>query len=376
MKRVLHIQMTKSIGGIAAVQRNLLNHIDRSRYLFDFVTTYPDAALIPYVEPLGANIFTLPPERTVISYCVALYRLVKRERYEIVHIHKNACANPMALMVCKLAGVKYIIVHAHNTGSISGKGADCLHYLFRPLFGVLANGRIACGKEAGYWMFGNKRPFSVLKNGIDLSAYTFRQNVRDRVRKELGVEDKLVIGHVGNYIPQKNHRFVIDILEEILKLCPEVVLLLVGRGEAMETMKAYAQGKGLSEHVRFLGARTDVAELYQGMDVFLFPSLHEGFPVVGVEAQTAGLPCAFSDAITEDVVLTKTAVRIPLTLPAKQWAEQVLALTKTAKRVESAAQMLQSDFSAEKMAQALEEIYEKGLPVCPNTSSKNRRNHR
>lgn len=358
MIRVLHMQMTKSIGGIAAVQRELLNGMDRGRFQMDFVTTYPDAALIPYAEAMGAKVFRLPREKTVLSYCRELYRLLKQERYDIVHIHKNACADPLACIVSRLAGVGKVLVHSHNTGSINGKWGNVLHYLFRPIVCKLAHGKIACGREAGRWMFGKKKPFRVVYNGIDLSKYAFREPVRRQVRKQLGVQDQLVVGHVGNFIPQKNHRFIIDIMAELIKICPDAVLLIVGRGETMETIKDYAQSKGIKEYVRFLGARADVAELYQGMDVFLFPSLHEGFPVVGIEAQTAGLPCVFSDAVTEEVVLTKRAVRLPLRLPASQWARKITELAGTVKRTEAADKMLKSSFSTENMARNMEKIYE------------------
>ena len=117
-KKILHLSLTKSIGGIASFQRNLLNHTDNNAVVFEFVTTYQDSALLPFLKEQNVKVHRLPAQKTVLPYCFALYKLLKTEKYDAVHIHKNSCANPMAFFVCSMAGVKQIIAHSHNTASV------------------------------------------------------------------------------------------------------------------------------------------------------------------------------------------------------------------------------------------------------------------
>lgn len=357
MKRVLHIQMTKSMGGIATVQKNLHTYIDREKYSFDFVTTYSDSALIPYAESLGARVFVLPPQKTVILYCIALYKLLKKENYDIIHIHKNSTANPMACIVAKLAGAKKIIMHSHNTGAISGKYADISHYIFRPLIRRIADKKVACSHEAGEWMFKNDSDVNVIYNGIDIEKYSFNPQIREDVREKISLSDKFVIGHVGNFILQKNHRFMIDVLERLIRIRPETVLLFIGRGPLMEDIKQYAESKNVSEHVRFMGTRDDVAQLYQAMDVFLFPSSYEGFGIAAVEAQSAGVPCVFSDVIIKDIIVIEKAVSLSLKTSVDEWAKTIIEISKEPQREENSIKMINSKFSAKQMAREMEKIY-------------------
>jgi glycosyltransferase involved in cell wall biosynthesis len=162
---------------------------------------------------------------------------------------------------------------------------------------------------------------------------------------------------VGNYIPQKNHKFIIDIFAQIAKSKPNSALLLVGRGEKMPEFENYARQKGLADKVHFLGSRTDANELYQAMDVFLFPSLHEGLPIAGVEAQAAGLCCFFSENVTQDIILNSNSTRLPLSFSAEKWAEIILEKSSNFNRCDVSDDIAKSGYSAEKTAKSMEEIY-------------------
>lgn len=361
-KKILHLSMTKSIGGIASFQKNLFDHIDRDSYTFEFVTTYRDAALISYFEEHGVKVHRLPPQKRVIKYCRALYRLLKQENYDAVHIHKNSCANPMAFVVCAKAGVLKIIAHSHNTASVGGRLADLFHYVFRPLVRRLSHVRLACSEQAADWLYGKKHtkdyPAEIIKNGIEIARFTYNIEIRDETRREFGWEDRIVFGHVGNYIPQKNHSFMIDVLAETLKSDPRVVLALIGRGDAMKDVKAYAEQKGVSDSVFFLGSRKDVERFYQAMDLFLFPSIHEGLPIAGVEAQAADLPCLFSDAITDEILLTDRAVVMPLSSDAASWAERALALAAAGAERKDVSDILNAaGYDAVNTAKRMEKVY-------------------
>ncbi len=362
-KKVLHVSLTKSIGGIASFQRNLLNNIDKNAILFEFVTTYPNSALIPFLKENNIKIHRLPPQKTVLPYCLSLYKLLKTEKYDAVHIHKNSCANPMAFIICYIAGVKQIIAHSHNTASVGGKIADMFHYLFRPLIRKISSVKLACSAAAAVWLYGekyskNNDAIQIIKNGIDTDLFSYSEKVRSEVRTEFGWDNKLVLGHVGNFIPQKNHFFMVDIIAEVIKKEKNAVILFLGRGDAINSIREYAIKKGVSEHIEFMGSRSDIARFYQAMDLFLFPSLHEGLPIAGVEAQCTGLPCLFSDTVTSEIIITNRAVSMPLDSGASEWAKKAVSLAKTYGRKNVADKIAVSGYDAADMGKRMERIYE------------------
>lgn len=359
-KKILHLSLTKSIGGIASFQRNLLNHTDNNAVVFEFVTTYQDSALLPFLKEKNVKVHRLPAQKTVLPYCFALYKLLKTEKYDAVHIHKNSCANPMAFFVCSMAGVKQIIAHSHNTASVGGKIADVFHFLFRPFVRKISNVKLACSPEAAMWLYGEKylNTVQIVKNGIDTALFSYNEKVRHEVRVEFGWDNKLVFGHVGNFIPQKNHYFMVDILSEAVKSEENVIILFLGRGDAIESVREYARKKGVSEHIEFMGSRTDIARFYQAMDLFLFPSFHEGLPIAGVEAQAADLPCLFSDAITNEILLTDRAVSMPLDAGAAEWAKKAILLAKTYGRKNVSDKIIASGYDAAEMGKRMRRIYE------------------
>ena len=188
--------------------------------------------------------------------------------------------------------------------------------------------------------------------------FAYSETVRSEVRKEYGWDNKLVFGHVGNFIPQKNHYFMVDIIAEAIKTEENALLLFLGRGDAMDSVREYAIKKGVAEHIVFMGSRSDTTRFYQAMDLFLFPSLYEGLPIAGIEAQTADLPCLFSDAITSGIVIPSRAVSMPLELGAAEWAKMSIALAKTSERGNVSDKIAASGYDAADMGKRMEQIYE------------------
>lgn len=355
-KKILHLSLTKSIGGIASFQKNLFSHIDREKYVFEFVTTYKNALMIPFLDENGAKVHYLPSEKRLLKYCVKLYKIVKNGDFAAVHIHKNSCGNPLPFIICRIAGAKKIIAHSHSTTAIKGGIINCLHFIFRPFVRKVSDIKLACSPEAGKWLYKTDN-FELVKNGIDVTKYRYDEKRRDEVRKSLGLENSLVIGHVGHFIPPKNHKFMVDIMAEIKNIRSDAVMLFVGRGDLMEETKKYSKEKGVFDSIRFLGARDDVPDLYQAMDVFLFPSLHEGLPFAGVEAQCSGLPCFFSDAISATVILTDTVQSMSLDSSAKEWAENIIGIFENFERKDTSFIISDAGYDAKKMAERMEEIY-------------------
>jgi len=186
----------------------------------------------------------------------------------------------------------------------------------------------ACSEYAGRWLFGNRLYDSgrveIINNAIDLTRFRYDHQAREAIRVELNIMDKFVIGHVGRFMKQKNHTFLIDVFKQIHMQDSNAVLLLVGEGELEQAVRDKVERLKLADCVFFLGIRSDVHKLFSAMDVFLLPSLYEGLPVVGIEAQSSGLPIAASDTVTKEAKLTKDFMFISLEQSAKEWATRIL----------------------------------------------------
>jgi glycosyltransferase EpsF len=197
------------------------------------------------------------------------------------------------------------ICHNHTTAHWGEGVKTLLKYILRPFNKVFATDYFACGETAGRWMYGDRcfdrGEVTVMPNAIDTEQFAFDPAARAALREELGIpQDAFVVGHVGRFMYQKNHRFLVDIFAEVLKKKPEAVLLLVGEGELMESIREKVKARGISSSVVFTGARREVNKLYSVMDVFCLPSFYEGMPVVAWEAQANGLPCVFSNKISQE----------------------------------------------------------------------------
>lgn len=325
--RIAHIIGKLNAAGVEAVVNNYYKNIDHNKYQFDYYIDSDSSCKPPKdLIDMGARYFVIPPYQHLFSHIKTLVRLFKENKYLIVHSGMNTLA-PISLFAAWMAGVPIRINHNHST---AGKGEfkrNCLKYCLRPFAKVFANYYCACSKYAGIWLFG-KNFFSsgkvtVFNNAVDTSKFAFSTSNRDKLRKELGISNKYVIGHIGRFTKQKNHYFLIDIFEQYYKKNSNAVLLLVGIGELQDEIKDAVKKKKLEDAVIFLGKRSDVDELYSAMDLFVLPSLYEGLPVVGVEAQVSGLPCIFSNEITREVAITENVYFLPIDGSVSDWCSQI-----------------------------------------------------
>ena len=311
--RVAHVMGKMVGGGLEAVVMNYYRHIDRERVQFDFIVD-EDSTLVPQeeIESLGGRVFIVPPYQHVLVYQRALMKLFHEQGWTIVHSHENALS-VFPLRAAKRAGVPVRIAHSHST---SGKGEhvrNAAKRVLRRFSRVYPTDLAACGTYAGEWLFGKGADFTVFPNAVELGRFAFDPVVRAAVRDELGIPDgAFAVGHLGRFVTQKNHAFLLRIFAHMLPEVPGSVLVLAGAGPLEGEARRLADALGVAESVLFLGQRPDAARLYQAFDCFTLPSLYEGFCVVGVEAQAAGLPCLFSDAITREVSLSPGARFLPL----------------------------------------------------------------
>lgn len=320
--RILHIIGRMNMGGAETFIMNVYRNIDRSKFQFDFVVhteekcTYDDE-----IESLGGKIYRIPPlSKHPLKNMIELSKIFKQSdiTYSIVHRHTNSSIVFTDLLVAKIMKVKKIIVHSHSTNAKN----PIIHKIFRP-FMKLANTKYACSQKAGEWLFGKNTNFEIINNGIDIEKFRFNEQKRNVLRKQLNIEkDEIVIGHVGRFCIAKNHKFIIDIFNELLKE-KDAKLILVGTGEFELNIKEKVEKLNIENKVLFLGVRNDTDYLYSVFDYFLFPSLYEGFPMSLIEAQASGVNCVISNNITNEIILNNNIKKIDLNKNAEHWANQL-----------------------------------------------------
>lgn len=314
-------------GGVEAVVMNYYRHVDRSKVQFDFVVT-ESSTIVPReeMESLGARVFTVPAYTNLPAFQKASYDLFKaHSEWRIVHAHMNVL-NVFPLGQAARAGVPVRISHSHSTAGRGETMKNAAKAILRTQADRYPTHRFACSRFAGEWLFGKGAPFEVVYNAIDLDRFSFNAAARIQVRADLGlVGGQYAIGHVGRFMPQKNHRFLLETFEKVAARRPNAVLLCVGSGETKDHAESWVRERGLEGKVKFLGQCNDVNDLYQAFDAFALPSLYEGLGLVGVEAQVAGLPCVLSDRITREVDVTGTCEFLPIDDP-EIWADALCAL--------------------------------------------------
>lgn len=326
MIRVLQVVTYMGRGGLETMLMNYYRNMDRDKVQFDFLVHRQERAdYDDEIEALGGRIFRLP--RLVPwsrHYIQELNRFFdKHPEYQIVHVHQD-CLSSVILKAAQQHGVPVRIAHSHNANQDRNLKYP-IKLWYRRSIPRYATNLFACGSQAGEWMFQGQH-YTVIQNAIDPTVYTFSKEKREKVRAQLGLTDELVVGHVGRFFNQKNHMFLLEVFFEITKREPNAKLMLVGDGDDFQRVQEKARELKIQNNVMFLGVRSDVADLMQAMDVFVFPSLYEGLPVTMVEAQAAGLPCVISDGVSPECILTNDLVGVlSLSDGAGIWANTVIA---------------------------------------------------
>lgn len=320
-------------GGVEAVVMNYYRHIDRNKIQFDFICD-EDSTCIPYeeIEKLGGKVILIPPYQKVFKYHKELKRVLKEGKYKIVHSHINTLS-VFSLFAAKCAGVPVRIAHSHSTTNKKEKKKHLMKKIFKFFSKLFATDYMACTEHAGRWMFGNKEfnegNVYILNNAIELNKYEYNEKIRIKKRKELNIDaNTLVIGHVGRFVEQKNHKFLIDIFNELHKKNKNSILMLVGQGPLVQKMKEKVKKLNIEDSVLFLGQRKDVNELYQAMDIFLFPSLYEGLGMTVIEAQCSGLTCIASTEVPPIVKVTDKLIFVSLNKNIASWISCIKTIKK------------------------------------------------
>lgn len=305
--RVLHVLDKININsGVSSVVLNYYFAIDKNKIQFDFlVHEEVDNDCNQKLTELGAKIYILPNYQlsTLFNYEREFNRVVCNS-YQIIHCHIPHEAF-FCLRIGKKLGYKVRIIHSHNS--------KCSDYLLRGIrnrfliyLGVYFSNQIfSCSKRAVKHLANKNHKVTIIPNAIEAKKYAFDIEKRKKLREEFGFGTSFVIGHIGRFEKQKNHKFLIDVLVELIEKVPNSLLVLIGDGNKVDEIKKYAIKKGVFNNIKWIGSSNRISDYLQCMDVFVLPSLYEGLPVVAIEAQANGLPCLLSDRITNEVKCTE-----------------------------------------------------------------------
>ena len=318
MKILLINTVPTEKNGITNVILNYLRNIDRKEMTFDYLSINdPETSYREEVENLGGRMFVLPRlEMGVLAYWNALRKLIKQNCYDAVHVHGNSHTLILELSAARLAGCKVRIVHSHNTTCIN----PILHKALFPVFNLLYTHALACGEEAGLWMFGS-RTYMVINNGVDIRKFSFDIGKRKSIRQQLCISDEeILIGNVGHFYGQvKNQSFVVNVFKGLLKKSNRYKLCLIGDGPQRKDVEQQVGEYGFSDRVIFTGNISNVDEYLCAIDFIVMPSLFEGLPLTLIEQQACGLRCFVADTITKEADKTGNLKFLSLQSPVEEW---------------------------------------------------------
>lgn len=361
MIRVLHVIGRMDRAGAETMIMNIYRNIDRTKVQFDFmVFTDNKADYDDEIESLGGRIYHMPTFKgyNYINLYRKFQKFFKEHPYKVVHGHIGSLA-PSYLLCAKKKGA-YTIVHSHGPNSnvfLTRIVFTALAYWVR----YVADYFFACSKEAGIDRFGDKivksNRFQVINNAIENQKFTYTKERHQTMKRKFGVEDKIVLGHVGRFVPVKNHKFMINIFEAINKRKSNVVLVFVGDGEERPAMERLAAEKGLDDKILFLGVRDDIPDMMNLFDAFIFPSFYEGLGNVGIEAQAAGLPCFYSHVIPDEAIVTENVWKLSIEDGAENWADVIMQVLEDYEREDTSKYIARAGFDVVQSARVLEEFY-------------------
>ncbi len=326
MEKVLIYALSEGYGGIEEFALNLLRFDPMGVHRFGFGILGHKTVYEQELKDLGAEYFFIPPKRKVLANIRCFWKLLGELRgtYDTVYFNTSGLYYPMPYLLAALRGYR-IVLHSHLMPAEDWKAP--LHKFNRLWIGRLCQGKLACSRDAARWMFGKKASQATfVPNGVELERFAYDPEKALQVRRQLKLEGKFVIGHVGRLAPVKNQKRLLEILAAVNEIQADGTLLLVGAGQDLENLKAQAEQMGLARQVIFYGATRQPQIPMLAMDCFVMPSLAEGFPVTLVEAQAAGLPCLVSTHVTEEVNLTGDVTFLPLEADNSLWAKTICSL--------------------------------------------------
>lgn len=364
MRKILQFPIAASLGGRTQYILNLWKMLDRNNLHFDFVTFSKNLDFAKELIQNGCIVYQISvyPETDMEQFVLEFEKILDAG-YDAIEVHTSFWKNTIVEELARRKGIE-IIIHAHSSGISMAKDANeekrllAKHMEIRDKIDVsLADYYVACSHSAAEWLYGSNIPkdkIQILYNTVDTERFAYHADVRERMREQLGLSNKFVIGHVGRLERVKNQQFLIEIFAEIRKRMEQAVLLIIGNGELEETLKSRAKDLGIETSVIFAGKKTDTQLYYQAMDVFVLPSLLEGFPLVLLEAQCSGLRCICSKEITTEVNITDNICFLPLE-NRKDWVKEIMNAAGSGERTDRSEMLRQQGFDTISQIKEMEE---------------------
>jgi len=357
MKRVLAVITTSfsKTGGLSSVMLNYYHFIDKTQVAIDFCSTNEcSSELKEELKDNGSSYFKLPKRILIINYWYSLKKMAAN--YDVIHIHANSQTAAIETTAAKMAGVEKIIVHNHT----SRPQYAWIGKLLSPIYHATYTDAVACSRPAGDWIYGVGN-YKIIKNAIDVDKFAFSPELRTEYRKALGInDDEFVIGHIGKFMDAKNHPFLIRMFAEYLKLNPKSKLLLVGDGVLRPIVEREITKNKLENSVILTGLRSDIKQLIQVFDVFVFPSIYEGLPLTVLEAQSSGLACIMSSNVTSEVHIADNNYMLDLEKGEAYWAKYIYKLTfkeRTQQSLYNREAFTKAGYNIKSEAHVLQNIY-------------------
>jgi glycosyltransferase involved in cell wall biosynthesis len=345
--------------GITNVVLSNLQAMDRTGldiYIASTIKVEPN--IVDQFKKLGCTIVDLPNRREEPkNYFFALLKFIKDNHIEVIHANGNSATLAVEMLAAKLGGCRKRIAHSHNTRCDQIRADKML----RPLFYATYTDALACGEDAGKWLFKN-RPFTVLKNGSDVERFKFDDTKRKEMRVKLGISDgAIAVGHVGGFVPQKNHEFLLQIYRSLVEKNPSVKLFMIGDGILHNKIKSEAQQLGLMSNLTFTGNIDNVPDYLNAMDVMTLPSLFEGLPLATIEWQINGLPIVMADTITRECIFASNVKQLSLEKDPGKWANTILEMVTINNRKQQSnigiRAINKSGYNIKDSAKQLKELY-------------------
>lgn len=331
MIRIAVIMGKMDSGGKKNLVMEYYRHVDRDKVQFDFICD-SDSKAIPddEIRSLGGRVYRIAPYQRIIHNMLDIRKLCVDNHYLVMHAY-NSTMNVFPMFVAKITGVPVRISESLSMAH-EREFKTVLKKLLKHMSKWFATHYMSCGEDCGRWQFGNKLfdagKVSVFKTVVNTKFNKYDSKVRECTRKEYGLEGKMVIGHIGRFVPQKNPLFLLDVVAEVFKREKDAILLLIGDGDLKEEMHKKIEKLGISNQIKYLGRREDIQQFYNAMDAFLLPSLYEGLPVVGLEAQSCGLPIFFSTEVTTEASVCELGHFLKLSDSPEKWAVELIKVMK------------------------------------------------
>lgn len=306
--------------GITTTQLEYMRNMDMTDIQMDIASVYDAPVdIMENFKACGCNVVRFPNrDKELLKYIVSLKKTIKKNKYDIIHVHGSSSMMVLELMIAKMNGVKVRIAHSRNT-MCTNKNMD---RIFRPFFYKSYTFALSCGKEAGEWLFPNRK-FIIIHNGKDFTKFMYSEDVRNKMRDVNNIKDEFIIGFVGNIIYQKNPEFLIDVLDSYIEQNPKTLLFIIGDGDERDSIEQEVQKRGLKNHVIFTGRVNNVNEYLQMMDAMLLPSRYEGLPNVVLEWQIAGLPSLISNKVTAECKVSSLVTFLPIDQGIEKWVNNL-----------------------------------------------------